>query len=269
MYIVSLVVILPNWVCDNWLYRFPIRGNSPETFWEVFGSLTSSPRDPHGTSERGAWNGELFRECTLRGLPAPSGSALFLSDFEINWASPTYPVSAGAFKQALSNLWPQKTKKTKNWNFRPGRLGRFSVGGKKFKHSKNTEIPHLRSLPSGGQKFRDKNWTIFRIFGIYVLFLSDFEMTILFKVITRIKFLVSNYLGRYSYSFRARQELISVTVTVLWVWRIFLYSYCSVQLHEKMVRGIIFRKLQLQLHKEMVFELKMKWFRKEWWLDYN
>ena len=41
--------------------------------------------------------------------------------------------------------------------------------------------------------------------------------TILFKIITRIKLLFSNYLGRYSYSFRARQELISVTVTVLWV----------------------------------------------------
>ena len=41
--------------------------------------------------------------------------------------------------------------------------------------------------------------------------------TILFKITTRIKFLFSNYLGRYSYSFRARQELISVTVTVLWV----------------------------------------------------
>ena len=36
-----------------------------------------------------------------------------------------------------------------------------------------------------------------------------------------------------------------------------LYSYSSVQLHLKMVFGIIFRKLQLQLHKEMVFELKM------------
>ena len=36
-----------------------------------------------------------------------------------------------------------------------------------------------------------------------------------------------------------------------------LYSYSSVQLHKKMVFGIIFRKLQLQLHKEMAFELKM------------
>ena len=44
---------------------------------------------------------------------------------------------------------------------------------------------------------------------------------------------------RYSYSF--------VGLT-----GIFLYRYSSVQLHKKMVRGIIFRKLQLQLHK--------KWF---------
>ena len=43
------------------------------------------------------------------------------------------------------------------------------------------------------------------------------QHTILFKIITRIKLLFSNYLGRYSYSFRARQELISATVTVLWV----------------------------------------------------
>ena len=40
-------------------------------------------------------------------------------------ASPTYPVSAGAFKQALSNLRPQKTKKTKNWNFRPREAREF------------------------------------------------------------------------------------------------------------------------------------------------
>ena len=33
-----------------------------------------------------------------------------------------------------------------------------------------------------------------------------------------------------------------------------LCSYSSVQLHKKMVCGIIFRKLQLQLHKIMVFE---------------
>ena len=34
---------------------------------------------------------------------------------------------------------------------------------------------------------------------------------------TRIKLSFPNYLGCYSYSFRARQELISVTVPVLWV----------------------------------------------------
>ena len=37
-----------------------------------------------------------------------------------------------------------------------------------------------------------------------------------------------------------------------------LYSYSSVQLHKERVLGIIFRKLQLQLHKEMLFELKMQ-----------
>ena len=48
--------------------------------------------------------------------------------------------------------------------------------------------------------------------------------TILFKIITRIKLRFSNYLGRYSYSFRARQELISVTVTVFWVWREYVFT---------------------------------------------
>ena len=48
--------------------------------------------------------------------------------------------------------------------------------------------------------------------------------TILFKIIIRIKLLFSNYLGRYSYSFRARQELISVTVTALWVWREYVFT---------------------------------------------
>ena len=58
--------------------------------------------------------------------------------------------------------------------------------------------------------------------------------TILFKIITRMKLLFSNYLGRYSYSFRARQELSSVTVTCSFVGLtgIFLYSYSSVQLHK-------------------------------------
>ena len=37
---------------------------------------------------------------------------------------------------------------------------------------------------------------------------------------------------------------------------IFLYSYCSVQLHKEMVRGIIFRKLQLQLHINNGFRIK-------------
>ena len=46
---------------------------------------------------------------------------------------------------------------------------------------------------------------------------------------------------RYSYSF--------VGLT-----GICLYSHSSVQLHKKMVFGIIFRKLQLQLHKDMVLD---------------
>ena len=37
--------------------------------------------------------------------------------------------------------------------------------------------------------------------------------TILFKIITRMKLLFSNYLGDYSYSFRGSSELINITVT--------------------------------------------------------
>ena len=53
---------------------------------------------------------------------------------------------------------------------------------------------------------------------------SQNPLTILFKIITRIKLVFSNYLGRYSYSFRARQEFISVTVTVLWVRREYVFT---------------------------------------------
>ena len=37
---------------------------------------------------------------------------------------------------------------------------------------------------------------------------------ILFKIITRMKLLFSNYLGDYSYSFQGLSELISITVRV-------------------------------------------------------
>ena len=74
-----------------------------------------------------------------------------------HWASPTDRVSTGAFKQALSYLWPQKTKKTrktKNLKFRFREAWEFlKRRGTKFKDCKNTEFPHLGSLPSGGQNF--------------------------------------------------------------------------------------------------------------------
>ena len=89
------------------------------------------------------------------------------------------------------------------------------------------DIPGFcRDIPEAPEKVWEKN--------VWVQFLAPKrlcsecssllyrENTILFKIITRIKLLISNYLGRYSYSFRARQELISVTVTVLWVWREYL-----------------------------------------------
>ena len=70
-----------------------------------------------------------------------------------------------------------------------------------------------------------ENWKFGRkIDPIFSPLLGHFSPTILFKIITRIKLLFSNYLGRYSYSFRARQELISVAVTVLWVWREYVFT---------------------------------------------
>ena len=39
-------------------------------------------------------------------------------------------------------------------------------------------------------------------------------ITILFKIVTRMKLLFSNDLGGYSYSFQGSSELISITVTV-------------------------------------------------------
>ena len=40
-----------------------------------------------------------------------------------------------------------------------------------------------------------------------------FAVTILFKVATRMKLLISNYLGDYSYSFQGSSEIIRITVT--------------------------------------------------------
>ena len=48
----------------------------------------------------------------------------------------------------------------------------------------------------------------------YITFLDPGGITILFKIITRMKLLFSNYLGDYSYSFQGYSELISITVTV-------------------------------------------------------
>ena len=78
-----------------------------------------------------------------------------------------------------------------------------------------------------------------------------------FKLIRSLQLQFSDPTGinfRYSYSF--------VGLT-----GICLYSYSSARLHKKMVFGIIFRKLQSQLHKEMLFELSLiiKKNGKEFW----
>ena len=52
----------------------------------------------------------------------------------------------------------KKNKKDKKSEFpSPGGSGVSREVGQKFKDCKNTDIPHLGSLPSGGQKFLDTN----------------------------------------------------------------------------------------------------------------
>ena len=79
---------------------------------------------------------------------------------------------------------------------------------------------------------------------------SDVTSTILFKIITRMKLLFSNYLGHYSYSFQGSVELISITVTVSF--------FCAQTSYRKESPSGIFKSLlPLQLHNLMVLELKM------------
>ena len=79
-------------------------------------------------------------------------------------------MSAGAFKQAQSNLRPQKTKKTKNLNFRPREVREF-LG----RWDKNSETVKAQKFDISGVSLREdkipghKFWTVIRIFGIYVL----------------------------------------------------------------------------------------------------
>ena len=51
------------------------------------------------------------------------------------------------------------------------------------------------------------------------------SVTILFKIISRMKLLFSNYLGDYSYSFQGSSELISITVTVSLFFSCRIWSY--------------------------------------------
>ena len=72
-------------------------------------------------------------------------------------------------------LMATKDKKDKNSDL-------SSPGGSGVSRNKNsnivkTQIPHLGSSLSGGQKFPDKNWLIIRIFGIYVLRMLVASMT--------------------------------------------------------------------------------------------
>ena len=79
---------------------------------------------------------------------------------------------------------------------------------------------------------------------------SSSKITILFKIIARMKLFFSNYLGDYSYSFQGSFELTRITVTVS------LFS-SRMQLQEIIPLRDFPEFLQLQLHDLMVFEFKM------------
>ena len=71
-------------------------------------------------------------------------------------------------------------------------------------------------------------------------------VTILFKIITRMKLVFSNYLG--DYSFQRSSEIICITVTVS-------LFYIRMQLQEVIPQGVLKNVLQLQLHDLVVLEL--------------
>ena len=91
----------------------------------------------------------------------------------LGWASPPHPVSADAFKQALSNLRPQKTKKAKNWNFRPREAREFLGSWDKNSNTVKTQKFHTsgvclredkKSRTKNGQYFEFSEFTSFRMF---------------------------------------------------------------------------------------------------------
>ena len=91
----------------------------------------------------------------------------------MTWASPTYPASTDAFKQALSNWWPQETKRfKKSWISVPGRLGSFSEVEEKFKHCK-TGWPRFGSVTvwgwngSTGSGFRFRRFLCKKGFSVF------------------------------------------------------------------------------------------------------
>ena len=91
-------------------------------------------------------------------------------------------------------------------------------GGVRFLMKNPRRGSPRRGRGRGAGRVSAANWGFGGGGGLNFFFRGrNVHQAILFKIITRIKLLFSNYLGRYSYRLPARQELISVTVTVLWV----------------------------------------------------
>ena len=77
----------------------------------------------------------------------------------------------------------------------------------------------------------------------------------------------SNYLGRYSYSFRARRELFSVTVTVLWVWREYVFTVTVRYSYIKKWSSELFSENYSYSYKKKVFLGCRKWGCNKWGLE--
>ena len=115
------------------------------------------PEPLHGEDPFGSIH-FLTRACFFCLAIVQDPTETFLNGLQSLRASPTYPVSAGAFKQALSNLRPQKTtKRQKNWNFRPREarefLGRWDRNSNTVKTQKfHTSGVCLREDKKSGTK---------------------------------------------------------------------------------------------------------------------
>ena len=101
LYIVSLVVILSNWVCDNWVYGFPSKSTLPHQFFFAIeaAALEQQIREKDDLIERLSTSvGLQTHACTSVCQWAPTGSQHFwpcyrLLRFGLNWRAWQFTVA--------------------------------------------------------------------------------------------------------------------------------------------------------------------------------